>query len=249
MENLEQNNLNNNIDKASTEQPLADFNTRLARRNRKIYRIAIIFIAVVMVAALGVIKGRKQLNNISNDTVANDIGANQLDINWANYPDYARLRDMKKLELVRDFISWTPNSGLENDKIKNINISQQGNLSEAYLYARVTVDNKKLTKYDSFYLKMNNQGGHLFRASSLAAPDSAFSELLFPLEKVDYLPNVPYDENRQPSQINWLNYFQDKARINVYTFISSWRQGEILELGIYYDCQIDSDCSLATSNP
>ncbi len=160
----------------------------------------------------------------------------------ANYPDLALLAALKKLTLAQDFESWTPDSKIAASRVKNLKISSRGEVN--YVYVRATVQDKKMTKFDSLYLKFNGQGGHLFRSRSLALPESAETQVLFPLEKIAYLPSIPYDESRTPSELNALAMFGPDKTINIYSFLSSWRSGQIQELSLFYGCKEGQDCAL-----
>lgn len=165
-------------------------------------------------------------------------------VDTANYPDLALLASLKKLALAQDFESWTPDSKIMASRVKNLKIAQKGEINEAYVYVRATVQDKKMTKFDSLYLKFNGQGGHLFRPRSLALPESAETQVLFPLEKISYLPGIPYDESRTPSELNALAIFGPDKTVNVYSFLSSWRSGKILELSLFYGCREGQNCAL-----
>lgn len=243
MENQELNNLNTNLEKPPVERGLLlDFN----RPRRRVFRLAVMIIVAAVLVSAGIIYGTNRSSDISSMDNQLENNTNQAIINWADYPDYGRLAQMKKLTLAQDKVSWTPASRLENDKIVNLSLQTSGQLANAYLYAKLAVEDKALTKYDSFYIKFNNLGGHLYRPSTLALPPAAeaFTELLYPLEKIDYLPAAPYDESKTSSSFNAAQLFSPDSNIKVYAFISSWRPGKILALDIYYDCQTDSDCDL-----
>lgn len=213
------------------------------KRGRKKWLMTGIIIVIILFVGW-LIKGQNNPSNNTAQTEKSD-AQKQNEEDLANYPDYARLSGMRKLELVKDFVSWTPNSQLDNSKIKNLNISQSGQMSDGYVYIKAAVEDKPLTKYDSFYLKFNILGGHLFRPDSLAVPDSSDTELLYPLEKISYLSGIPYDEQRTPAEANWQTLLDNNRNINIYSFISSRRAGQIKELSIYYDCQDSTECSLA----
>lgn len=159
------------------------------------------------------------------------------------FPDYALALGMSKLELVKNFTSWTPHSTVVNAKTKLIRISSVGEISKAYIYLKANVEGQALSKYESFYLKFNNTGGHLFRPYTLALPDSTVTELLYPLERISYLPSIPYSEAREASETDWLALLANK-NINIFTFISSLKPATIEELSIYYDCVDDLECAL-----
>ncbi|PWB38620.1 MAG: hypothetical protein C3F02_02815 [Parcubacteria group bacterium] len=230
---------------SATPQHHPDYSAEIegASRGQSRWKLIAGIIAVIIVLFFLVIKNWKPSLNTNNQN-ANATSTDNISQDLANFPDYARLSQMQKLEIAKDFVSWTPNSVLDNSKIKIVNIRQNGEIADAYVYVRAVVEDKKMTKFDSFYLKLANFGGHLFRPNTLATPNSDATELLFPLEKISYLPAIPYDESRTPSELDALKLFGAGKNINLYSFISSWRPGKILELSLYYDCADDQPCSL-----
>lgn len=160
-------------------------------------------------------------------------------------PDYDSLNNLKLLTLVKNFESWTPNAEIVNDKVAEVNIHQKGELAKGYLFIEASLDKKALSKWESIYIKINNEGGHLFRSNSLPVPSSGNTELLFALDDIYYLSSVPYSERRTPSNLSWFNYFQDGKIINLITFISSLRPALINEISLYYGCIKDGECVLS----
>lgn len=223
------------------DEPIIEGGSRKVSKKQKIIGAVIV---VIVVAALGFFNWKQTTSAPPSSAEQNQDNSNSVGQEEANYPDLALLANLKKLELAKDFVSWTPDSKVSADQVKNLNLVQKGNLNEAYVYIKALVQDKKLTKYDSLYLKVNGQGGHLFRPASLALPESEQTELLYPLEKISYLPNIPYDESRTPNELNALNFFGDSKKINIYSFLSSWRTGKILELSIFYGCREGEECSL-----
>lgn len=160
------------------------------------------------------------------------------------YPDFDSLKSIKKLDIVNNFDSWTPETKLNNDKIFQTIVVDKGKLSKGYLYIRASLDNKALTKWESIYLKMNWTGGHIFRPDSLPIPPSDKTELLFALNEIPYLSSMPYSEQRVPKTTNWFGLFQNKREISITSFISSLRPAKIEEISLYYQCADDDLCSI-----
>lgn len=163
----------------------------------------------------------------------------------SDFPDFGSQSRLKKVELVKNFESWTPSSQLRLEKIKRLLIVEKGTLSKGYLYIRASLDNKALTQWESIYVTMNDRGGHLFRPQSLPVPSSQKTELLYALNDIPYLLDVPYNERATPVRTNWFNQYREGSQIEVLAFISSLRSALIEELTLRYECAKDSDCLLS----
>ena len=166
----------------------------------------------------------------------------------SEFPDYNSLSDLKKLNIISDFESWTPDTKVFDEKVKKVIVIDKGKIGKGYIYIKASVNDKPITLWESLYLKMNNVGGHIFRKSSLPVPQSSKTELLFSLDNVFYLPSVPYSENRTPLKANWFNFFRDNGRVEVWSFISSLKPAKIDEITLYYGCKDNSDCILSIKN-
>ena len=162
----------------------------------------------------------------------------------SNYPDYTSLSKMNKVIIASNYISWTPNTNLEQDKLKKIVVLEKGNLAQGYIYIRASLDNRALTQWESVYMMMNWTGGHLFRPQSLSVPPSEKTELLYTFNYIPILLEVPYNEQVTPLVISWMPNFFDNSQINIETFISSLRPALLEEVTIYYQCIKNSDCLL-----
>jgi len=101
-----------------------------------------------------------------------------------------------------------------------------------------------LTKWESIYMKMNYEGGHLFSPQSLPVPRSQKTELLFALNDVPHSGDFFYSEQTVPYRANWFAYLTEGNRIDFFTFISSWRPAKLEEVTLYYECTKDSKCEL-----
>lgn len=163
----------------------------------------------------------------------------------SDFPDYDSLRRLKKISLISNFESWTPSSQLEPTKLKRVIILEKGELAKGYLYIKTSLEDKALTQWESIYVTMNGLGGHLFRPQSLKMPRSEKTELLYALNDIPYLLNIPYNENIIPFRTYWFSLFTNKSRVNLLSFISSLRPALIEDLSLYYECSKDSDCELS----
>lgn len=165
----------------------------------------------------------------------------------SEYPDYDSLSKLQSLIITKDFTSWTPNPPYaDNAKSITTLIVEKGNISKGYIYVRASLngDNPSpLTQWESMYLKMNNNGGHLFRPLSLKVPPSNKTELLYSLNNVPYV-TYPYKEDKTPTIANWFTYFKDKKQIRVDAFISSRSPAKIEEIILYYNCVEGEPCEI-----
>lgn len=163
----------------------------------------------------------------------------------SQFPDYDSLNRIKRLSLInKPFESWTPDSKLEPKMIVNKIILNKGELSKGYIYVKASLDRKALSAWESIFLKMNYTGGHLFRSKSLAVPPSDKTELLYSLDYVPYLEDIPYNESLNPLVTNWFQFFLPGQEIQIISFISSLKPALIEDLAVYYECKKDSDCLL-----
>ena len=160
------------------------------------------------------------------------------------YPEYAALQGMRSVELAGNFESWTPDAKVDPEKTRTAVLTVAGNVSDAFLLVKASREGQPFTQWDSFYFKLNDTGGHLFRPQSLKTPDSIIPSLLFNLYDLPYLPSVPYSEEREPERANLLAMLKPGARLYLTTFISSLKPGSIEGLTLYYACAADSDCSI-----
>ncbi len=97
----------------------------------------------------------------------------------SEFPDFDSLSRLKKLNIANNFESWTPAATVTEGKVKETIIIEKGELAKAYLYLKASLDGKALSKWESIYVKMNNEGGHLFRIQSLPVPSGEKTELLY----------------------------------------------------------------------
>lgn len=166
----------------------------------------------------------------------------------SDYPlfnEYQKLKDEGRfVTLVSDFESYTPGAVKKEEYIRKGNIKINNQVSKAYLYIDVSVDDgQKLTRFDSVYLRLNGFGGHLLRNLSEEVPGNHTTRLLFDLREIPFLWSVPYNESRTPNFTSWLKLLNENVggSIPYETFVSSLRPGgTINEMVIVYECGGDS---------
>lgn len=159
---------------------------------------------------------------------------------------YDDLAGMQQVQLAKEFASWTPDAKLEDEKTRSLLLSVKGQVAKAYLSVKASVGGKPLSKYESVFVKFNDDGGHLFRPQSLETPgDAAATSLLYDLDALPVLPNVPYDETRTPDTANPAALFKDGRTVKLTAFISSLRPALLDDLTVSYVCADGSDCSIA----
>ena len=137
-------------------------------------------------------------------------------------------------------------SGIQRQGSKTIEFLTKGKFRRAYIFINASVDNgKPLTSYDSIYVTLNYKGGHILRNKSLAIPASNTTRLLYDMQEIPYITNVPYSENKQPLFVNWLAELNSRNNNSLYTFLSSWRRGGLIEeISIAFECEENSSCDI-----
>lgn len=129
--------------------------------------------------------------------------------------DYNSLPSLKRLNILSNFETWTPNAVMDVNKTKKVIVLDKGSLAKAYLYIKASLNGKALTRWESVYVKMNDKGGHLFRPQSLPLPQGDKTELLYPLDTIPYLSSAPYSEQRTPSFADWFSLFKDNTKVTM----------------------------------
>lgn len=158
---------------------------------------------------------------------------------------YGDLAGMRQIQLAKSFASWTPDAEVEEDKTRTASLAVKGNILKVYLSVKASVEGKPLTKYESVFVKFNDDGGHLFRPRSLETPaEAAATSLLYDLDAMPVLPSVPYDESRTPDTANPAALLKDGRTVKLTAFISSLRPALLDDLTVSYVCAEGSDCSI-----
>jgi hypothetical protein len=203
--------------------------------------ISAVFIVAAVVLFGAALKTRDKAPEAESETTSNATSTQE-----SPTQAYEDLDGMKRLEIASGFASWTPGASVDDGKVRSGSLAVTGTIAKAYLNVKASVDGKPLTKYESFFLKLNDAGGHLFRPQSLATPEDADSTtLLYELHAVPVLPTVPYDESRTPDVADLLATLADGKTVKLTAFISSLRPALIEELSISYVCAAGSDCAIA----
>ena len=124
--------------------------------------------------------------------------------------------------------------------------STKGKFKRAYIFINASVDNgRPLTSYDSIYITLNYKGGHILRNMSLAIPASNTTRLLYDMQEIPYIKNIPYSENKQPLFVNWLAELNSGNNDTLYTFLSTWREGGFIEeISVVFECKENSSCDI-----
>jgi len=202
-------------------------------------------ISAVFIIAAVVLFGAALKNRDAHEPAASEEAMSEASDVESPTQAYDDLDGMKRLELAKDFASWTPGAEVEDEKVRGASLVVTGDVTKAFLAVKASVDGKPLTKYESFFLKFNDVGGHLFRPMSLETPeDPAATTLLYELDGVPVLPSVPYDESRTPETADLLATLADGKSVKLTAFISSLRPALIEEMTLSYVCATDTDCSI-----
>jgi len=157
-----------------------------------------------------------------------------------SFPDYYKATKLyKQFTITSDLRSYVNSQG-QPVGVSDVNIQLNGKIGTGYLLVEAFVDgNKPLTKYDSIYVNLHDNGGHLLRNKSLPTPASASGAniLLYNLNSIQFLKNVPYDETLTGLSKNWRNILNDDASHNIYSFLSSRVGGKIVNIVLAYSCE------------
>lgn len=202
-------------------------------------------ISAVFIVAAVVLFGAALKNRDKDEAPASETASETESATESPTQAYDDLDGMTRLELGKGFASWTPGATVEDEKVLGGSLAVSGKVAKAYLSVKVSVDGKPLTKYESVFVKFNDAGGHLFRPQSLETPaDDAATSLLYALDAMPVLPNVPYDETRTPETADLVATLADGKTVKLTAFISSLRPALIEEMSLSYVCAVGSDCAI-----
>ena len=202
-------------------------------------------ISAVFIVAAVVLFGAALKNRNPRTTDLVGVSSNASSTAESAMQAYDDLDGMKRLELAKDFASWTPGAQVEDEKVRGGSLAVTGEIAKAYLSVKASVEGKPLTKYESFFVKFNDAGGHLFRPMSLETPSEASTSLLYDLRDVAVLPTVPYDETRTPEKADLAATLAAGKTAKLTAFISSLRPALIEEMAISYVCAAGSECAIS----
>lgn len=202
-------------------------------------------ISAVFIVAAVVLFGAALKNRGASEAPAEEAASGTASEEVSGTQAYDDLDGMRRLELAKDFASWTPGAAVEDEKVRGGALAVTGTVAKAFLAVKASVDGKSLTRYESVFVKFNDAGGHLFRPSSLETPaaDGA-TTLLYDLAAVPVLPTVPYDETRTPETAELLATLADGKTARLTAFISSLRPALVEEMTLSYVCAEGSDCAI-----
>lgn len=162
------------------------------------------------------------------------------------FPDYyVATHEMKPVSPIKDLVSFVNKKTNSIVGSTTVTLRREGKIARGYLLIRASVDNgRALTVYDSVYVKLNYVGGHLLRNKSLSVPTSSGTTLLYPLNSIPYLPDIPYDETRAGRTSDWLSIINNSGDPVVLAFLSSARENGLLkEVTFAYECDKETpDC-------
>ncbi len=110
-----------------------------------------------------------------------------------------------------------------------VTVHTNGQIACGYLYVRARIGGKPLNDaYDSIYITCNDSGGHLMRSQSLAITEALpigwypSTEVLYPLDKIPFIPHVPYNPATKNFQYaNWVKEINKKGRARFWIGLST----------------------------
>src|SRR3989344_1366268 len=163
----------------------------------------------------------------------------------SEFPDYEAYKSMeKRLVIAENRESYSPKNQPKVGRLTK-QLTTSGQFSRIYIYIEASVDNgKPLSQWDSIYMAMGSEGGHLFRPHSLKFPGDTITRLLYGLNQIPVI-SLPYSENKIPAALNWFDNFTNNSVIKFDTFLSSLRVGgKINSIELRYECEGDSECEI-----
>ncbi len=169
--------------------------------------------------------------------------------------DFDFYNTLNKIALSSSTESWVNKNGKVEGRIYKKFIRVDGDISNAYLFVEVSVDNNKpLTVWDSIYVSLRKEvggylyepvAGHLLRSKSLNIPPSNTTRLLYDMQQIPFT-TIPYSDNNNFVNKNWLSNIQTAKTFQFETFLSTSRKGgKIVNISIGYQCaQETPNCKL-----
>ena len=169
-------------------------------------------------------------------------------IQASEYPDFDAIKDMKKLSLLENFKTYTPNGEFyQNFTDYNI-ILRTGKIARGYIEFEASINNKPLTSWESLYFKAlydredhYNYGGHIFRDDSLRVPAGSKTHLLYALNNIPFIANLDYLWLKKPQKLDLFQIINNYKQVNFLTYISSLNPAQIDSIKIYYECDESVD--------
>ncbi len=144
------------------------------------------------------------------------------------------------IRLVEKRSSYASYGNFVGNINSTIHISGNGEVACGYLYIRVSKSGKSLNeKWDSIYVNPHGFGGHLLRSKSIIkSENNSFTEVLFLLDAISYLPGLPYSPEAQNFKIaDWVNLLNVNSEIKFNIGLSAEDIGGLIEeISIAYKC-------------
>ena len=170
-------------------------------------------------------------------------------------------RSNRYIKIYKNFVTPSEISSraiIENSK----RIETSGKFEKAYLYVvakvdKKDIDNQKLIEGESvyFYIDTGEKGGHLIKSKTIELNkekvDNAVSSFVYKISNIE-LTSIPYREISTPvfKEVNLLEILNSEnggyyRRHYLGAFVSSnLGKGELIELGIAYECKSGYLCSM-----
>lgn len=176
----------------------------------------------------------------------------------SKYPDFDYYNELDKIVLASSTESWVNKEDNElkvDGRTYKKFLKMNGNITNAYLFVDVSVDNGKPLKiWDSIYVSLRKEingylyypvEGHLLRSRSLEVPSSDITKLLYDLRQIPFT-SIPYSNDNKFVNKDWLTLIQSANKFQFETFLSTIRKGgKINEISIAYECAKETpDCKL-----
>ncbi|MDO8469171.1 MAG: hypothetical protein Q7S29_05435 [Candidatus Peribacter sp.] len=205
--------------------------------------------SVTVICLAAFILWQQHFGQSNNDQKFVDIQQQLDSLEKVSYPDfYKATKEFKQFTVTNNLSSYVDTKGIPQGTVDK-NIQLNGKIGSGYLLAEAYVDGKKpLTNFDSIYVNLFDNGGHLFRPNSLLTPTTSSGDtlVLFSLNNIPYLKNIPYNPARTPSTSNWLDILNDGEIHNITAFLSSRVGGRLVNIVIAYSCNRDTpNCELS----
>ncbi len=157
-----------------------------------------------------------------------------------NFTEFTKLVNsgqyFKVLENAR---SQAQNGFFTQGSVHETAVHRVGEIACGYLYVEASAGGKPLDdKYDSIFVEAQNYGGHLVRTRSIETEgNQGTTKVLFELNSIPYLPNVPYNPNAKDFRIsNWVKLFGVNSSVDFRIALSTQSAGFIKEVGVAYKC-------------
>ncbi len=217
----------------------------------KLIWTGVVMFLILAVIGNGVTYIPKIFRGIADESRLKKIESSLKSIGEAVVIPYEEKDTMKKVLVIENL-----NNSVENGEPTNFGeklLETKGDFKSGYFYVKASANNGWLSNGEDVYAKMMAQidskyeeyGGHLIKQKSLYTPDNGGrTEYLFKLDDIKYKEDYT-DKDIEVTSADWLRLLNDFSGQKVITFVSTVRSGTIHELSIYYNCAVNSDCSIS----